>query len=97
MNPKQKIIDAQEFARYLDTVKDDAGNVKYADIVAWLIGANNHIQHGHGRYLKGLDTVKAPSPFVVAWYDIDESILFDKRTFDEKVLEYIKTEGLLTE
>lgn len=97
MRPKEKIVDAQELARFIDKAKKGAGAydqhepvVKVSDLMAWLIGANNHVQHKHGRFVNEFWVYKNSDPeLVVATVDRDEFLLFDGKSLREEARKLI--------
>lgn len=97
MSPKEKIVDAQELARFIDKKKAGAGAydqhepvVKVSDLMAWLIGANSHVQHKHGRFINEFWVYKNSDPeLVVAMVDRDEYLLFDGKSLREEARKLI--------
>lgn len=53
--------------------------------VAWLIGANSHVQHKHGRFVNEFWVYKNSDPeLVVAMVDREEYLLFDGKSLREE-------------
>jgi hypothetical protein len=79
MKPQTKIIDAQALAKYVEEQRDGEGNVKAADVLAWLIGANNHVKCMHPRYITSIDQFKIGTLAMLV--DRTEYILLDSTSF----------------
>lgn len=99
MRPSDKIIDAQELARFIDKAKTGAGAhdqhepvMKVSDLMAWLIGANNHMQHKHGRFVNSVWPIRGSDPeLIVLTVDRDEFILFDGKSLRLSFDEFLKS------
>lgn len=92
VKPQHKIIDAQAIANYIEQQRDPDGNVRASDIIGWLIGANNRIQHNHSRFVNEIEVLKGSDPeIVLALVDRTEYIQLDGKTFRAEVDKFVRS------
>lgn len=90
LNPSNKIIDSQALAKYIEERRDAAGNIRAADVMAWIIGANNRIQHNHARFVNKFEVLKGSDPEIItALVDRNEYQLFDGRMLRASIKDFV--------
>lgn len=90
MKPQPKIIDAQALAKFVQDKQDTFGNVKVSDVLSWIIGANNRIEHKHARFVDKIGTLNGSDPEIItALVDRTEFLVLDGKTFRAKVAEFL--------
>lgn len=100
MSPKEKVIDAQELARFIEKTRTGAGAydqhepvVKVSDLMAWLIGANNHHNHGYPIWVHAFSDLKLREPALLMFHSRDEIMLLDSESFRKAWRKYLRGEA----
>jgi len=97
MKPETKIIDAQALAKYIESIRDAAGMVKAADVLAWVIGANNKTDHRHAKYLGELERLGDNPPMLFCFVDRENYVFFNEKSFRKSAHDYFKRYPLTQE
>jgi len=93
VRPSGKIIDAQALAKYIEQQRDDNGKVNAADVIAFIIGANNHHNHGYPIWVHAFSDLKLREPALIMFHSVDELMLLDSESFRKAWRKYLRGEA----